>query len=109
MSWLLCLSVFLYAHVWVPLVSADKPLLFFDTFCYYGFRVIPCLRFCFVPLCLFEITALNSPAEGAALVAVDDGWRHLDALMASYAVELLLVAWTVAYEAFLQPSAAFYG
>jgi hypothetical protein len=46
---------------------------------------------------LFEVSALDSPAEGATLVTVDDGWRHLDALVAFYAVELLFVAWTVAY------------
>ena len=81
----------------VSFVSADEFSLLFDAFCYYGFRVIPFWWRCFVPFCFFEISALDSPAEDAALVAIGDSRCHLDALMTFYSVELLFVAWSIAH------------
>ena len=97
MSRLSCLSIFLCAHVYISFVSADEAFLSFDAICNYGFWVIPGSWSSFIPPCLFEVSTLDSPAEGAALVAVCNCGGHLDASVALYAVELFFVAWTVTY------------
>jgi hypothetical protein len=52
---------------------------------------------------------LGSPAEDAFLGAVERGGRHLNALVAFDAVELLLVARSIMDQGFVEPFAPFDG
>jgi hypothetical protein len=72
------------------------------------FRFVPLGESGFVPFC-FEVSSLRSPAEKALLIAVEGCRRHLYALVGLDAVEFFFVAWAVADESFMEPSAFLYG
>jgi len=53
------------------------------------------------------VSALNSPTKATAHGAVDERRGHLNALMALYPIELLLVAYSVMDKRFVEPPATF--
>jgi hypothetical protein len=56
-----------------------------------AFGRVPVWQFHLVPSNL-QVSVLRSPTEQTLLGAVEKRWRHLNALVASYAVKLLFIA-----------------
>ncbi len=90
MLWSLGFSERLKVNLRVCFVSGEDSILCFKDSLQDFFWWIPIGQFHLVPTDI-QVAVLSSPTEQALLCTVEQSWRHLDALVAIYAVELLFV------------------
>jgi hypothetical protein len=104
MLWVHGFQTFLLVCLGVRFVSGhDSFLLFYAAFNYF-FRVVPRWKLGFFPM-QFAVSALGSPTETAAHRTVENRRGHLEAPVAPYTVELLLVARSAVNYTVVEPPA----